>query len=135
MKPAVVRHGALALTALATFAVACGPPGPERDGDPDLDARIHVSPTPAAVGPAGISVRVTDRGAPLHAARVELMALGPRGDSVGPLPAAPSPSGHGPVTMPLPHPGRWRIEVRVTSPDGRRAVIRHPLQVVESGGG
>jgi hypothetical protein len=114
---------------------ACGPQGPEREGDPALDARIAVSPTPAQAGPARIRVRVTDGGEPLDDARVRLVALGPAGDSVGPVPAEPSPAGYGPVTMELRQPGRWRIEVRVTAPDGRSAVLRHPLQVVGGAGG
>lgn len=109
----------------------CGPERPHREGDPTLDARISVSPTPAQVGPAGITVRASDRGSPLaEGARVRLLGLGPDGDSVGPLPAHPANGVHGPVTLTLPRPGRWRIEVSVETPDGRATTVRHPLQVV-----
>lgn len=115
--------------------LGCGPEGPRRGGDPSLDARIRVSPTPATVGPAGVSVQASDRGARLVDARIRIRGLGPRGDTVGPVEATPSEAGHGPVSLTLPYPGRWEVEVELLTGDGREAWIRHPLQVVEAPGG
>ena len=50
---------------------SCAPgDGPQRSGDPALDADVRVSPTPAVVGESRVFVRAIDGETPLPGARV-----------------------------------------------------------------
>lgn len=120
-------------------AASCGPDGPRREGDPSLDARIRVSPTPAVQHGSRITVQVTSNGAPYAEARVRLR--GEPTERSGPSAASPSvpvqtvtatePAGtYGPLVTDFPVVGDWWIVIEVDTPDGRSATLRHPLLVV-----
>lgn len=138
---------AAALTLALAAATACrGPERPSHSGDPALDAQVRVSPTPAAVGAARVFVVAEDGGHPAVDAtvRVRAQAVDPPAPPTVPelvdrwhlAEAAPgTPGGYGPVELPFPVAGAWRVEVQVTASDGRTATIRHPLAVVEGPGG
>ncbi len=141
------RSAAAGVLAVALVGLgACrGPERPAHSGDPALDAQVRVSPTPAAVGTARVFVLAEDSGHPAAGAVVRV-----RAEAVDP-PAPPSvpelvdrwhlaeaapgiPGGYGPVELPFPVAGAWRVEVEVTASDGRTATIRHPLAVVNGPG-
>jgi hypothetical protein len=146
-RPSRIRDLRLAaVLGLAAIAVAgCAPgDGPRRTGDPDLDADIRVSPTPAVTGESRVFVRATDGGAPLAGARVTIHAeavdtAGSRAPSPPgafppatehPMPEVEGAAGdYGPIVLHFPAPGRWRIEVTIRE-SARETSISVPLAVV-----
>lgn len=135
------------VTAVAVLILgACGgPERPSHEGAAALDADVRVSPTPAAVGAARVFVQATDGGRPAEDAAVrvrgepaEAAAASPTASGDGWQAAEPAPAtrgGYGPVAVPFPAAGAWRVVVEITASDGRTATIRHPLAVVEGPGG
>ena len=123
------------LWVLAALAVAgCGR---ERAGDPALSIEVHVSPTPAAVGPARVMVDVTDAaGAPIEGARVTVAARPEDGGAV--VAESARAEGRGRYTVPaLPFGdrGEWTLTVRAELPDGRWAEVEHPVRVMGGSAG
>ena len=125
------------LVLLVWAAASCGPPRPERSGDPDLDADVRVSPTPAVLLGSRVTIAAEDAGAPLVDGVVRLRVE--RHDSAGPVgedrwreaPATPTGSGsYGPVEFDFSAAGAWWVVVELRASDGRVATIRHPLAVV-----
>lgn len=135
---APVRPFPFLLWVLAALAVAgCGR---ERAGDPALSIEVHVSPTPAAVGPARVMVDVTDAaGAPIEGARVTVAARSEDGGAVVVESArAEGAEGTGRYTVPaLPFGarGEWTLTVRAEVPDGRWAEVEHPVRVMGGSAG
>ncbi len=116
---------------------SCGPARPERVGNPDLDADVRVSPTPAVMRGSRVTIAAEDRGTPLSGAGVRVRVE--RDKSVEePEPAqwieAPATGAtvgtYGPVEFDFPTPGAWWVVVELRAADGRQATLRHPLSVV-----
>ena len=133
----------------ALLVAACGGDGPQRSGDPGLDADVRVSPTPAVVGESRVFVRATDAGRPLAGGtvRVRAEAVDTAGGGVaapaGALPPGvdhamqPSETGdgdYGPVVLHFPAPGNWRLHVEIQIED-RSTSLTLPLAVVGGPGG
>ena len=125
--------GAALLAALSLLPAACGGPGIEHQGDRDLAARIHLSPTPPMVGPADLRVEALDGGGPMGSpGRVSASPLAPDG-TPGPGVALVHRGGaawEGVVEFTVP--GAQRLEVRLESPDGREATLRFPVHVTSA---
>jgi hypothetical protein len=133
-----------ATVGLLLLVAGCMGEGPERSGDPALDADVRVSPTPAVIGQSRVFVRATDDGQPLvdGEVTVRIEAVDTAGGGVpqpsGALaagvdhpapPLAESPGDYGPLTLHFPAPGRWRVEVRLQVGE-RSTRLSVPLAVV-----
>ena len=122
--------GAVLLAVASLVAHGCGGPGIEHRGDPDLTARIHLSPTPPMVGPADLRVEVMDGAGPMGSqGRVYASPLAPDG-TPGPGIALVHRDGAGwEGVVEFTVPGAQRLEIRVESPDGREATLTFPVRV------
>lgn len=119
----------LAAFVLVALTGACTD-GPSRTGDPAIDVRVLVSPTPASTADTRVTVEVSDGGAPRAGARVTVGAES-AGDS---LPVrALEDRGAGRYAsaggLVFPAPGRWVLVVGVALGGERRATFRWPIEV------
>jgi hypothetical protein len=123
------RGGLLCLVAAASMLgiVACDR-GPAHEGDPELTASLHLSPTPPMTGSAAVRVVATDSGRPVSPpGRVEVGLEG--GPTAGATGALTFQEGAWVGTLEFPAPGPSRVLVRITAEDGRQASILLPVQV------
>ncbi len=134
-----MRRAAVALALCWASLSACGPDRPQHSGDPTLDARIRVSPTPAVQRANQITLEVTSEGTPLEAAVVRVRGEAGASETTLSLPEQVAPPAdvagtYGPISVDFPAVGSWWIIVAVEAPDGRTAEVRHPLSVVGGAG-
>lgn len=128
----------LLASAVAVPVTACGDPGADTGS---LRLEVAVSPTPAAVGPAQVRVRVRDSlDAPVSGARVDLVGTPPAGDRERPVTVTATEARAGlwvADSFPFDVAGDWTLDARAATPDGRRGRRSHPIRVVgaSSGGG
>lgn len=121
--------GALRTAALLSLALlgagSCADDGPRRSGDPSLDVRVGLSPTPPLVGEAGVRVEARSREATLDDSATVRVRVGEGRWT------ALSRSGRDAWTGTLrfPAPGHRQLTVEVRAGDGRRARFVQPVTV------
>ncbi len=122
------------LLALVVLLVGCSasPDDRAREGAPELRLSVHVSPTPATVGPNGILIELTDSlGIPLEDAAITLSARLDGGGAVARDVAETGRRGGYVVNgMSFPAAGEWVLRVRAELPDGRWVEIIEPIRVL-----
>jgi hypothetical protein len=104
-------------------------------GDPDVQVRLGISPTPPLVGAARVLVEVRDGDTPATDATVTLEGSM---NHAGMVPVLDSAEALEPGQYVVPDfdfnmSGDWVVEVRIRLPDGRMVTRRFPVRV--TGGG
>lgn len=111
---------------LALALSACGGAA-DHQGDESLQATLRLSPTPPMVGEAGVGVQVTDGGIGLlPPAEVTVAVHG----ASGPPESLRFEGGSWVGILDFPSPGDVRVDVKITTPDGRTATLGLPVRVV-----
>ena len=105
---------------------ACGGAA-DHHGDASLGAELRLSPTPPMAGIAGVGVRATDDG----------VAIAPPGEVTVKVRGTSAPTerlvyeeGSWVGSLEFPVPGDVRVEVGITTADGRTATLGLPVLVV-----
>jgi hypothetical protein len=132
----VAHSSAPAFLFLVTMPVLIGAGacrGEPARGDPSLDLKLAISPTPPGVGPARIILLLTDTaGAPVEGASIRVegnMA------HAGMIPVVDTAEAVAPGRYAVPGfrftmAGEWLLSARATLPDGRWTVGRLPTSVL-----